>query len=217
MKRLLNVGQPPAASGSYLFDISATDQTAASATGGSDFASFLVGQGTVPAPNRMIPQLHQGSLRGRSEPILRGIRRGHLSPDQGSQHYSWPPLGYLRRQDGTPQSPRVLQPGCDKHSERCFLYRAEVYVNSGNRSPFTANLKDFAPRLALSWQPVNHLVVRGGGGFYYGPSPHMVGGVGLDSDGFFRRHAVERHLFQCRWQHSHQRHKCLRNSSARRS
>jgi hypothetical protein len=61
---------------------------------------------------------------------------------------------------------------------------AEVYVGSGNRTPFTANLKDLAPRLAFSWQPVDRLVVRGGGGFYYGPSPHMVGGVGLNSDGF---------------------------------
>ena len=48
MKRFLNVGQPPAASGSYGFDISATDQTVASSTGGSDFASFLVGQGQTP-------------------------------------------------------------------------------------------------------------------------------------------------------------------------
>ena len=31
---------------------------------------------------------------------------------------------------------------------------AEVYASSGNRSPFTANLKDFGPRLGFSWQPV---------------------------------------------------------------
>ena len=48
MKRFLNVGQPPAPSGSYAFDISATDQTVSSAIGGSDFASFLVGMGTTP-------------------------------------------------------------------------------------------------------------------------------------------------------------------------
>ena len=46
MKRFLNVGQPPAPSGSYAFDISATDQTVNIAVGGSDFASFLVGMGT---------------------------------------------------------------------------------------------------------------------------------------------------------------------------
>ncbi len=36
----------------------------------------------------------------------------------------------------------------------------------------------------MAWQPIKPLVIRAGGGFYYGPSPHMVGGTGLDSDGF---------------------------------
>ena len=40
------------------------------------------------------------------------------------------------------------------------------------------------PRLGIAWQPVKALVVRAGGGFYYGPSPHMVGGTGLNSDGY---------------------------------
>ncbi|HZC23850.1 MAG TPA: hypothetical protein VE866_10975, partial [Candidatus Binatia bacterium] len=52
MKRYLNVGQPPAAAGSYLFDYSATDQQTNPASGnlngGSDFASLLIGMGTVP-------------------------------------------------------------------------------------------------------------------------------------------------------------------------
>jgi hypothetical protein len=61
---------------------------------------------------------------------------------------------------------------------------AEAYVTSGNRSPFTTNLKDFGPRLGFSWQPASHLVVRGGGGFYYGPSAEMVGSGTLDSDGY---------------------------------
>jgi hypothetical protein len=41
MKRFLNVGQPPAPSGNYDFDISATDQQTSTGVGGSDFASFL--------------------------------------------------------------------------------------------------------------------------------------------------------------------------------
>ena len=48
MKRFLNVGQPPASSGAYAFDKSATDLTVSSEEGGSDFASLLVGQGTPP-------------------------------------------------------------------------------------------------------------------------------------------------------------------------
>src|SRR5208337_3137049 len=46
MKRFLNVGQPPAPSGNYQFDVTATDQTATSGGGGSDFASFLLGMGS---------------------------------------------------------------------------------------------------------------------------------------------------------------------------
>jgi hypothetical protein len=45
-------------------------------------------------------------------------------------------------------------------------------------------MKDLSPRLGVSWQPTKHLVVRGGGGFYYGPSVQMVGSAWLDSDGF---------------------------------
>ncbi|MGH9617473.1 MAG: carboxypeptidase regulatory-like domain-containing protein, partial [Acidobacteriaceae bacterium] len=48
MRRFLNVGQPPAPSGAYYFDNSATDQSVATGLGGSDFASFLIGMGTPP-------------------------------------------------------------------------------------------------------------------------------------------------------------------------
>jgi hypothetical protein len=61
---------------------------------------------------------------------------------------------------------------------------AEIYANSSNRSPFTTNLHDFGPRLGFAWQPVTHLVVRGGAGFYYGPSTHNVGSALLNTDGF---------------------------------
>jgi hypothetical protein len=61
---------------------------------------------------------------------------------------------------------------------------AEVYVTNGNRSPFLTNMTNLGPRLGFSWQPASHLVVRGGGGFYFGPSSQMVGNTGLDSDGY---------------------------------
>jgi hypothetical protein len=61
---------------------------------------------------------------------------------------------------------------------------AEIYASSGNRSPFATNFKDFGPRLGFAWQPSSHAVVRGGAGFYFGPSPHMVAGAGVNSDGF---------------------------------
>ena len=61
---------------------------------------------------------------------------------------------------------------------------AEIYVNSGNRSPFRTNLHDFGPRLGFAWQAGEHFVMRGGAGIYYGPSTHNVGSAGLNTDGF---------------------------------
>ena len=61
---------------------------------------------------------------------------------------------------------------------------AEVYVNSRTAPPLTTDFKNFGPRLGFSWQPVDKFVVRGGAGFYYGPSAQMVGSASLDSDGF---------------------------------
>jgi hypothetical protein len=61
---------------------------------------------------------------------------------------------------------------------------AEIYVNHGNRSPFETNMTNFGPRLGFAWQPSTRLVVRGGGGIYFGPSVQMVGSASLNSDGF---------------------------------
>src|SRR5208337_4938900 len=60
----------------------------------------------------------------------------------------------------------------------------EVFASSGHRSPFATNLKNFAPRLGFSWQPEKHLVVRGGAGFYFGPSAQQVASATLNSDGY---------------------------------
>ena len=74
MKRFLNVGQPVAPSGSYAFDISATDQTTNTALGGSDFASFLVGMGTTPGnESDNYPNFYEGSFCSRSQPLLRSL------------------------------------------------------------------------------------------------------------------------------------------------
>ncbi len=45
MKRFMNIGQPPAPSGAYAFDISATDQSTANGGGGSDFRIVPCGYG----------------------------------------------------------------------------------------------------------------------------------------------------------------------------
>ena len=86
MKRYLNVGQPPAPAGAYAFDVSATDQSIASATGGSDFASLLIGMAsrsaTEPTLRKVLPQFHQRRLRRRVQSLLRGLCRGYVSSVQ---------------------------------------------------------------------------------------------------------------------------------------
>ena len=90
---------------------------------------------------------------------------------------------------------------------------AEIYATSSARSPFSPNLTDFGPRLGFSWQPATHLVVRGGAGFYYGPSPQMVGGAGLEQRWLLRRHHLERHRLEPGPQHHRlglRQRRCLR-------
>ena len=82
----------------------------------------------------------------------------------------------------------------------------EVFSTSGNRSPFTTNLMNFAPRLGFSWQPEKHLVVRGGAGFYFGPSAQMVGGAILNSDGYSTSNNWNATCTERRRQYRDQRH-----------
>jgi hypothetical protein len=182
MKRFLNVGQPPAPSGAYAFDVSATDQSTADGGGGSDFASFLIGMGTAPGTE--------------SYNFTKDLFAAEASPYYGSfVQDTWHASKNLTITAGlrwdifggrTERHNRLeyFDPHASATVDGVSYRGAEVYVNSGNRSPFATNLGDFGPRLGFAWQPANHLVVRGGGGFYYGPSPEMVASASLDSDGF---------------------------------
>ena len=185
MKRFLNVGQPPAPSGSYLFDISATDQTVNSATGGSDFASFLVGMGTTPGTESSdYPNFTKDLFAAESSPYYAAFVEDTYRPNKAltiTAGLRWDIFGGKTERHNRLE---YFDPTAAGNVDSVAYTGAEIYASGGNRSPFTTNLKDFGPRLGISWQPVNRLVVRGGAGFYYGPSPHMVGGVGLDSDGF---------------------------------
>ncbi|HEY6488725.1 MAG: carboxypeptidase regulatory-like domain-containing protein [Terracidiphilus sp.] len=185
MKRLLNVGQPPAASGSYAFDISATDQTVNSAVGGSDFASFLVGQGTVPGTESgSYPNFTKDLFAAEASPYYALFVEDTYRPTKDltvTAGLRWDIFGGKTERHNRLE---YFNPTAASSVSGVSYTGAEVYAGGGNRSPFTANLKDLAPRLGLSWQPASRLVIRGGGGFYFGPSPHMVGGTGLDSDGF---------------------------------
>lgn len=189
MKRYLNVGQPPAPAGSYLFDYSATDQQTNPASGvlvgGSDFASLLVGMGTVPGTeNDQYPNFTKDVFAAESNPYYAAFFEDTFRPTKNltiTAGLRWDIFGgrneRLNRQE-------YFSPGATGSSGGVSFTGAEIYVNGSNRSPFTTNLHDFGPRLGFAWQPVAHLVVRGGAGFYYGPSTHNVGSALLNTDGF---------------------------------
>jgi hypothetical protein len=189
MKRFLNVGQPPAPSGSYAFDITATDQETNPAdgnpVGGSDFASLLVGMGTFPfTESNSYPNFSKDLFAAEANPYYAAFLEDTYRPNKTltiTAGLRWDIFGGKTERHNRLE---YFDPLVTNTVSGVSYTGAEIFVGSGNRSPFTANLKDFGPRLGFSWQPSNRLVVRAGGGFYYGPSPHMVGSVGLNSDGF---------------------------------
>ena len=185
MKRFLNVGQPPAASGAYAFDISATDQTVGSAIGGSDFASALLGMGTTPgSESGGYPSFTQDLFAAESSPYYAAFVEDTYRPTKAltiTAGLRWDLFGGKTERHNRLE---YFNPTAASTVSGVPYTGAEIYANSGNRSPFSPNLKNFGPRLGVSWQPNPHVVARGGAGFYYGPSPQMVGSAGLDSDGY---------------------------------
>ncbi|HEY1810029.1 MAG TPA: carboxypeptidase regulatory-like domain-containing protein [Acidobacteriaceae bacterium] len=182
MKRLLNVGQPPAPSGAYNFDVSATDQSVDNGGGGSDFASFLIGMGETPGSE---------SYNFTKDLFVAEANPYYAAFVQDTWHASktltltaglrWDIFGGRTERHNRLE---YFDPGASNTVAGVPYQGAEIYVNGGNRSPFTTNMKDFGPRAAFAWQAMSHLVVRGGGEINYGPSPEMAGSASLDSDGY---------------------------------
>jgi hypothetical protein len=182
MKRFLNVGQPPAPSGAYSFDTSATDQTVNSGLGGSDFASFLVGMGSTPGSESW--NFTKDLFVAEASPYYAAFFEDtyHASPTLTiSAGLRWDIFGGRTERHNRLE---YFDPKAVGALNGVSFTGGEVFATSDSRSPFTTNLTDFSPRLGVSWQAFQHLVVRAGGGFYYGPSAQMVGSAWLNSDGF---------------------------------
>jgi hypothetical protein len=191
MKRFLNVGQPPASSGSYNFDISATDQSTtplggsgASTVGGSDFASFLLGMGTVPGNEG--GNFTQDLFVAESSPYYAAFVQDSYHANKNltiTAGLRWDIFGGRTERHNRLEYFNPSAVGTNPADGSSFT-GGEVFVTSGNRSPFSTNLTNFGPRLGFAWKAIDRLVVRGGAGFYYGPSVQMVSGGGVNSDGY---------------------------------
>jgi hypothetical protein len=191
MKRYLNVGQPPAGAGAYGFDISATDQQTSplsgTTVGGSDFASLLIGMGSEPGTESNqgnYPSFTKDIFAAESNPYYAAFVEDTFHATRSltiTAGLRWDIFGgrneRLNRQE-------YFDPNAANTVSGVSYTGAEIYANGGARSPYTANLHDFGPRLGFAWQPVTHLILRGGAGIYYGPTTFNVASAGLNSDGF---------------------------------
>jgi hypothetical protein len=185
MKRYLNVGQPPAPAGAYAFDVSATDQSVASVTGGSDFASLLIGMGEFPGNEQNdYPNLTKDVFAAESNPYYATFIEDTFHASKNltiTAGLRWDIFGSRNERFNRQE---YFNPNATNTLSGVQYTGAEVYVNSSNRSPFKTNMHDFGPRLAFAWQPVAHFVVRGGAGIYFGPATHNVASAGQNTDGF---------------------------------
>jgi hypothetical protein len=182
MKRFLNVGQPYAPAGSYAFDVSATDQTVASAMGGSDFASILVGMGTAPFTEGS--NFTKDIFAAETSPYYAAFVEDTFRVTKNltiTAGLRWDIFGGRNERFNRLE---YFDPTAANTFDGVAYTGAEVFANNGNRSPFTTNLDNLGPRVAFAWQPVAHLVVRGGGGIYYGPSTQMVASASNNADGY---------------------------------
>ena len=181
MKRYFNVGQPYAPAGTYSFGYGGTDQQTSPASGnlvgGSDYASMLIGMGDSGEFDRPV-------YGAESNPYYAAFIEDtyHATPKLTiTAGLRWDIFGGRNERFNRQE---YFNPTVSNTYLGVPYTGAELYVNSSNRSPFKTNLHDFGPRLAFAFQPVNHFVVRGGVGFYYGPSTEMAASAAINTDGF---------------------------------
>jgi hypothetical protein len=181
-KSFVNMGQPISPSGLYDFNTTPTSSTTF-ANDGYGFASFLLGMGSpTPTPNgfTLDPFVAQSSpyyasyvedsIRMTTKLTLNvGLRWevfGGRNERYDRQNYFDPTVQYAV--NGVP------------------LVGGSIFPKNG-ASPFTTNYKNFGPRFGLAYQPIDRLVVHGGFGIFFGPSPHSVAIAGTNSDSFSSR------------------------------
>jgi hypothetical protein len=188
MKRYLNVGQPPAPAGAYIFDTTATNQSIASGAGGSDFASLLVGMASDPnganPQGNFYPNFTKDIFAAESNPYYAAFVEDtyHASKTLTiTAGLRWDIFGGRNERFNRQE---YFNPNATNTLNGVSYTGAEIFVNGSSRSPYSTKLHDYGPRLAFAWQPVSHLVLRGGAGFYYGPSTHNVASATINTDGF---------------------------------
>jgi Carboxypeptidase regulatory-like domain len=181
MKKFMNVGQPGEPAGSYNFDNTATSSTTF-AGDGSDFASFLLGMGSAPGDEggNFTEDLFAAEANNYYGAFAQD--NFHITPKLTvNLGVRWDIFGGRTERHNRLE---YFDPNLQFTADGVPLSGGEVFMNGGNRSPFTTNMKNIGPRAGFSWQSSKNMVFRGGASIYYGPSTEMVANSGQDSDGF---------------------------------
>ncbi|MFT4112857.1 carboxypeptidase regulatory-like domain-containing protein [Silvibacterium sp.] len=180
-KKYMNIGQPVSPAGSYTFDNTATSSTTF-AGDGSDFASFLLGMGSIPGGegDNFTKDVFAAGENPYYAAFLQDVFHvtPHLTINAGLR---WEIFGgrteRFNRQEW-------FDPSLQYSLDGVGLTGGEQFTSSSHRTPFDTNWKDIGPRASFAWEAKPGTVVRGGAGIYYGPSTTMVGNPAFNSDGF---------------------------------
>jgi hypothetical protein len=183
-KKFMNVGQPPAPAGTYGFDTTGTSSTAYNSVDntGSDFASFLLGIGSVPGGEG--GNFTKDIFAAESNPYYAAFLQDnyHVTPKLTvNLGLRWDIFGGRNERHNRQE---YFDPNIAYNVNGVALTGGEVFADSNHRSPFKTNLGDFGPRASFAWQTAPHVVFRGGAGIYYGPSSEMVANATINGDGF---------------------------------
>ncbi|MCI0718789.1 MAG: carboxypeptidase regulatory-like domain-containing protein [Acidobacteria bacterium] len=181
-KSFVNMGQQIGASGWYQFDGTATSSKTF-AGDGYGFASFLLGMGTpFPTPFGFTsdPFVAQASpyYASYAEDTIRMTTKLTLNLGLRWEIFG----GRTERYDRQ----NYFDPNAQFTVNGVNLIGGSRFPTN-NESPFKTNYKNFGPRFGLAYQPFDRMVVHGGFGIFFGPSPHSVAVGGTNADSFSSR------------------------------
>ncbi|MGH9543111.1 MAG: carboxypeptidase regulatory-like domain-containing protein [Terriglobales bacterium] len=180
-KQFMNVGQPVAPSGFYMFDGTASSSNTW-AGDGDPFADLMMGMGGAPG-DEWQPGFSKDQFLAESNPYY-GLfvqddfqASSKLTLNLGLR---WDVFGGRNERYNRLE---YFDPNVTYTVGGVPLKGGEQFVHNHN-SPSTTNYGDIGPRFGFSYQPFQRAVIRGGFGMFYGPSSHMVSNSAIDSDSF---------------------------------
>ncbi len=160
--------QPAESRGFLTFGNDFTDNPAAPGTGGSSFATMLLGV----ADGGGITSLHNIDYRrqtyaGFTQDDWKASDR--LTVNLGLRYEVFSTVKEHNNEEGTfVFGPNTMLVPSGQNEQLTPLLAASIPITHGNRGLISPDLNNFAPRIGFAFQAMNKLVLRGGYGIFYG-------------------------------------------------